>query len=287
MSELKGGLVILKEMVGFLPNSERKIADYMIQHPEEAIQMTAASLGKASQTSSAAVIRMCKSIGFKSFQELKLRVAGDLQQGNGSTDYRDIKPNEDTASVIDTVTANTIQTIKESVDVLDKQELERAVKAIINAESITFVGFGASYIAASDAAQKFVRINKHVHSFSDLHMAATTVANKDENDVVVGLSFSGETAEVAKVLGLARQKGIQTISVTKYGKSKVADQADINLHTSAAREATFRSGATSSRMAQLHVIDMLFMSLAAQQYEQSVQYIDETREAISYIKRDL
>ncbi|MDQ0352315.1 DNA-binding MurR/RpiR family transcriptional regulator [Alkalibacillus filiformis] len=66
----------------------------------------------------------------------------------------------------------------------------------------------------------------------------------------------------------------------------MADLSDITLHTSAAREATFRSGATSSRIAQLHIIDMLFMCLASVQYEQAVDYIDQTREAISYIRDD-
>ncbi|GEN46600.1 MurR/RpiR family transcriptional regulator [Alkalibacillus haloalkaliphilus] len=283
MSDLKGGLIILKEMVAHLPNSERKIAEYVIENPEESIQMTAMALGKASQTSSAAVIRMCKSLGFKSFQEFKLRVAGDLQV-ESSTDYRDIEPHESFDNIIEKATSNTMQTLKETVDILDSKRLKQAIECLIEAESIIFVGFGASYIAAKDAEQKFVRINKHVQAFSDLHMAATTVANKGEKDVVVGISFSGETNEVAKVLGLAKKNGTKTISITKYGRSKVADLSDITLHTSAAREATFRSGATSSRIAQLHIIDMLFMCLASVQYEQAVDYIDQTREAISYIR---
>ncbi|GAA0449632.1 MurR/RpiR family transcriptional regulator [Alkalibacillus silvisoli] len=285
MADLKGGLIILKEMVSYLPNSERKIAEYVIDYPEESIQMTAMALGKASQTSSAAVIRMCKSLGFKSFQEFKLRVAGDLQV-ESSTDYRDIEPNESYDNIIEKMTSNTVQTLKESVDILDSNRLKEAVDSLAQAESIIFVGFGASYIAAKDAEQKFVRINKPVQAFSDLHMAATTVANKGEKDTVVGISFSGETKEVEKVLALAKKNGTKTISITKYGRSKVADLSDIQLYTSAAREATFRSGATSSRIAQLHIIDMLFMCLASKQYEQAVDYIDQTREAISFIKED-
>ncbi|MBP1971543.1 DNA-binding MurR/RpiR family transcriptional regulator [Virgibacillus natechei] len=277
-----GGLVILKEMVSSLPPSERKIADYILNNPEESILLTALSLGEKSQTSSAAVIRLCKSLGLSGFQELKIRVAGDLRV-ESVDDHRDIEPNEEYRSIIDKVTSNTIQTVKETVDIMSEQNLEKAVSALTNAKSIIFIGFGASYIAARDAEQKFMRINKNVFSFSDVHMAATSIANKGPGDVVVGISFSGNTQEAAKLLELAHNKNTTTISITKYGNSLVSPFSDIQLHTSAAKEATFRSGATSSRIAQLHVIDILFMSLASIEYDETIMHLDKTRDAIAFL----
>lgn len=283
MSHVKGGLVILKEMLNSLPPSEKKIAHYILKNPEESILLTALALGQKSETSSAAVIRLCKSLGFNGFQELKIRVAGDLRDQD-ITGYRDIEPNEDYKAIIEKVTSNTIQTLKETVDMMSVQNIKKAITALSQANSIIFVGFGASYIAAKDAEQKFSRIDKLAQSFADVHMAATSIANKGPNDVVVGISFSGQTKEVAKLLELAQQKNVQTISITKYGKSLVTNFSDIQLFTSAAREATFRSGATSSRMAQLHIIDILLMCLASDEYEHTIRHLDETREAVAFLK---
>lgn len=172
MAHVKGGLVILKEMVNSLPPSEKKIAEYILGNPEESILLTALMLGEKSQTSSAAVIRLCKSLGFKGFQELKIRVAGDLQ-ADSVNEYRDIEPNESFKNIIDKVTSNTIQTLKETVDIMNVKSLKEAVKALSEAKSILFVGFGASYIAAKDAEQKFLRVDKNAYSFSDVHIAAT------------------------------------------------------------------------------------------------------------------
>lgn len=116
-------------------------------------------------------------------------------------------------------------------------------------------------------------------------MATTVIANSGANDVVFGISFSGETREVARILNLARERGAKTISLTKYGRNLVSSNADINLYTSATREATFRSGATSSRLAQLHVIDILFICLASQYYEETVKYLDSTRILISEMNK--
>lgn len=282
MSFMTGGLVMLQEMHDNLPPSEKKIAIYILENPQETITLTASELGKRSSTSSAAVIRLCKSLDLKGFQDLKLRIAGDLQKKK-ATGFRDIEPNESTLSIIEKMTDNSVQTLRETAELLNNEELERAVEILKNAGTIHFFGVGASSIIAQDAQQKFLRINKKATAFPDLHMAATLVANADENDVVVGISFSGATFEVAKILELANKKGAHTISLTKYGSSIVTEQAGIRLYTSATREPTFRSGATSSRIAQLHVMDILFMSVASQAYDQTVQHLDETREMINIL----
>ena len=276
--------MILREMLPTLPPSEKKIAQYILEHPQKAISLTAAELGKRSSTSGAAVIRLCKSLNLKGLQDLKLRIAGDLQKKNVAG-YRDIKPNEDTLSVMEKTTNNSIQTIRETSELLVVEEVNKAVEALKKARSIHFIGVGASNIIAQDAQQKFLRINKSAYAFSDMHMAATQVANVNEQDVVVGISFSGETTEVAKILELANKKKAKTISLTKYGNYKVTKQAEINLYTSATTEPTFRSGATSSRIAQLHVIDILFMCVASHQYDETLKRLDATREAVDFLKK--
>lgn len=279
MSFINGGLVMLKQMMSHLPPSEKKIASYILNHPQEAITLTANELGKRSSTSGAAVIRLCKSLNLKGFQELKLRLAGDLQKTT-EQGYRDIEPNESVASIIEKMTNNSIQTMRETSELLRINEVNRAVEVLRNARRIHFVGVGASSIIAQDAQQKFSRIDKVTYAFSDMHLAATLVANADKDDVVVGISFSGQTREVAKILEMAQEKNVHTISLTKYGNSPVTQFSDIHLYTSATYEPTFRSGATSSRMAQLQVIDILFMCVASLQYEQTVKHLDATREAV-------
>src|SRR5699024_12041835 len=124
-----------------------------------------------------------------------------------SNGFRDIEPNESAFSIIDKTTNNSIQTIRETAELLSIDSLQKAVTTLKEARKIHFIGVGASSIIAQDAEQKFLRINKTAHAFEDMHMAATLVANAEEEDVVVGISFSGETGEVANILQLAREIG--------------------------------------------------------------------------------
>jgi DNA-binding MurR/RpiR family transcriptional regulator len=278
-----GGLKMLQNMLEQLPASERKIAQFILENPQSILNSTVNDIGAQAKTSGAAVIRLCKSLGLNGFQDLKVRIAGDLvkpaEQG-----YRDIEPGESYFSIVQKTTSNSIQSIRDSAEIINYEELERAVQTLLSAQNVHFFGIGASNIIAKDAQQKFLRIQKNATAFTDTHLVATLIANAKKGDVVFAISHSGETAEVIKVISLAKERGVKTISLTKYGQSSVASSADIKLFTSYSGEPAFRSAATSSRLAQLYMMDILFLSMATVQYEQTVQAIDQTRDAIRFIK---
>ncbi|PTL38523.1 MurR/RpiR family transcriptional regulator [Alkalicoccus saliphilus] len=277
---------MLQEIQHKLPPSEKKVAEFIISSPHHAISLTATQLGEESRTSSAAVIRLCKSLGLKGLPDLKLRVSGDLQK-SPEIQYSNIEPGETQQAIVDKLTNNAVHALQESAELVNYESLALAVEKLQKAEKIHFFGVGASGIIAQDARQKFLRMNKAVSSFNDVHNAAMYVANAGEQDVVFGISFSGETFETLKMLQLAKARGAATISLTRYGSSTIADTADIPLFISATREvpAPFRSGATSSRLAQLHLIDILFVSVVTDQYEEASDYLKEIKSAMDFLKK--
>ena len=275
----------MRFMLDQLSASERKIAEYILAHPQEAVHETAAGLGKRTGTSGATVVRLCKSLQLNGFQDLKMRIAGDLAKPE-EDGYRDIKPEEPVEFITKKMTSNSIQSLRDTIEVIDLKELEKAVHVLLQANHVHFFGVGASHIIALDARQKWLRINKGVTAFSDLHLVATQIANAQPNDVVFAISYSGETPEVVRILRLAKEHGVKTISLTKYGPSTVADLSEIRLHIAHSGEAVFRSGATSSRIAQLHVIDILFLAMASKEYDQTVAFLDKTRKATRWLKEN-
>lgn len=278
-----GGIRMIENMLEKLPASERKIAEYILQFPYEAVNCTVSELAVKTQSSGAAVIRLCKSLGLKGFQDLKVRIVGDLGKPK-EHGYRDIAQGERPEDIVQKTLSNSIQSLRESAEIINYEELEKAVEALLSAKNIHLFGIGASHIIAIDAQQKLLRINKRATALTDTHLVATLIANAEKDDCLFAISYSGETPEVINVLGLAKEQGVKTISLTKYGQTSVSSLADIKLYTSYSAEAPFRSAATSSRLAQLFIIDILFLSLATERYEETVEYIDKTRGAIQFLK---
>lgn len=269
----------LRELVDTLTSSERKVADFILNDPQRIIDMSVAQLAEESGGSQAAVIRLCKSAGFKGYQELKLKVAGDLQKPGYANGYKEIKSDSTIGEMIENVFNNNIHSIIDTWKILSAAHVEKAVDLLVQAKKIFFYGVGASNLIALDAQQKFMRINKLSVAFIDTDQQLISSIMVDKNDVVVGISYSGETQTVVDCLRQARERGASVISVTRYGNNAVSKLADVPLFISST-ESEIRSGATSSRIAQLSLIDILYLAVSSRNYDQSVSYLDLTRRIV-------
>ncbi len=105
------------------------------------------------------------------------------------------------------------------------------------------------------------------------------------NDVVIGISSSGETSETIKLVELANSKDVNTIGITKYGKTSLGKISKYNLYTPSSIETPFRSAATASRMSQLYIIDVLFMCYATSKYDSTINCLENTVDAINEFKQ--
>ena len=275
---MNGGLVRLREILDQITPSERKVAEYILNHPEHMVGLSVAELSEVSGGSPAAVIRLCKSMGIKGYQELKLKVAGDLQQRENIR-YQEISPHDSVEAIIHNVSNNNMQSIRDTLKILDVNMVSKAIEAIAQADRLFFFGLGASNLIAQDAQQKFLRINKTSFCVSDPTVQLASSVMLKKNDVAVGISYSGETGYVIASMKTARDAGATTISITKYGSTTLSDIADIPLFISST-ENEIRSGATSSRITQLNLIDILYLGVASQNYDYSVQYLEKTREVV-------
>lgn len=279
---MNGGLVRLREAVHQLNPSERKVAEYILNDPKQVVELSVSQLADYSGASQAAIVRLCKSLGLKGFPDLKLKIAGDLQETGaqtGNQGYQEFQPNDSVETIIRNVSSNNIQSIRDTVKILDTAKVEEAVEALDRASRIYFFGVGASNLIAQDAQHKFLRINKTCFSFADPHVQLTTAVTLTPRDVAVGISYSGETREVIATLQAARAQGATTISITKYGTTSLHAHSDIPLCITST-ENEIRSGAMASRITQLNLIDILYLGVASRSYEQSVEYLDRSRAAI-------
>ncbi|WP_409343887.1 MurR/RpiR family transcriptional regulator [Paenibacillus sp. MBLB4367] len=281
---MNGGLVRLREIIDHITASERKVAEFILNDPAKMIGLSVAQLSQLSGGSQAAIIRLCKSMGLKGYQELMLKVAGDLQQGinEEAQGYQEIRPHDSIETIVQSVSNNNIQSIRDTLKILDVAMVGKAIDAMCQAERVFFYGLGASNLIAQDAQHKFLRINKTSFSFTDPHLQLTSAVMLKKGDVAVAISYSGETDHVIGALQTAKEAGATAISITKYGNSTLSTIADIPLFT-CSTENEIRSGATSSRITQLNVIDILYLGVASRSYEHSVTYLEKSRAVIKQL----
>jgi DNA-binding MurR/RpiR family transcriptional regulator len=275
----------IKEIYQDLTPTEQKIANYVIEHGDEVSVLSAAELGELVKTSPPSIIRFAKKLGYTGFQEMKLGLAKDaaLQYKQEDNIYEAVSVNDSIKEIIYKIGKENMNAIESTMSVLDETEMTRAIHAITKANHINIYGVGASGLVGIDLQYKLMRINKRSSMYMDSHTQLASSIHMGKGDVAVAISHSGRTMETYKAIETAKKRGATTISITKYGKNPISDLADINLFT-ASVEKNLRTGAIASRIAQLTIIDILFVGIARNNFKQISKHIQATREIVEDFK---
>ncbi len=275
-------LVRIRSLLPGLARAEQRVAKVVLEDPAAVARRSITEVALAANTSETTVTRFCKAVGVGGYPQLRIALAADTARTEARTSRNlggEIGPGDDLASVIGKVSFADARAVEETADQLDVAELQAVIDLVAEAGRVDVYGVGASAFVAADLQQKLHRIGRVSFAWSDTHIMLTSAAVLKPGDVAVGVSHTGATTDTVEALRVAREHGAVTVAVTNFPRSPITEVAD-HVLTTAARETTFRSGATASRIAQLTVIDCLFIGVAQRHMEASVSALDATRDAV-------
>lgn len=270
---------------GLLPSlspAEQRVARVIIDEAATAARLTITDLAERAGSSETTVIRFCRAMGFAGYSDLRLTLAGEAGRAYEAADEpvgSDISESDDLAQVVKKIAFADARAVEETATQIDIAVLEQVVDLVAGARRVDIYGVGASAFVAMDFQQKLHRIGRIAYAWSDTHLALTSAALLDERDVAFGISHTGTTSDTIDAFAEAGRRGARTVALTNFPKSPIAKVADLVL-TTAARETTFRSGAMASRLAQLTVIDCVFVGVAQRTYQQTRTALDATYAAV-------
>jgi DNA-binding MurR/RpiR family transcriptional regulator len=276
-------LVRIRSLLPGLAKAEQRVAHVVLDDPGGVARRSITEVAEAAGTSETTVTRFCKAVGVSGYPELRIALAADTARAAARTDRDmggDIDPSDDLAQVVGKVAFADARAVEETAEQLDIAALRQVVEAIAAAGRVDVYGVGASAFVALDLQQKLHRIGRVCFAWSDTHIMLTSAAVLSPGDVAVGISHTGATTDTVEALREARDRGAATVAVTNFPRSPIAEVADYVL-TTAARETTFRSGATASRIAQLTVIDCVFIGVAQRHRDNVLAALDTTYSAVS------
>ncbi|MEG0470577.1 MAG: MurR/RpiR family transcriptional regulator, partial [Longicatena sp.] len=147
-----------------LPAAEHEVQKFILKHPKEILDMTVYDVAEKTYTSPATVVRLCKRIGVKGFNKLKIELSSEVKSFDNLhlelLDSTSIQKEDSPKKIVDKITNIAIESIEETRLLLDLSSLNQAVTWISQSAIMDFYGVGASNIVAMDALYKFMRVGK-------------------------------------------------------------------------------------------------------------------------------
>lgn len=274
---MSNALLSLRERSKTFSSTEREVAESILNNPQLVVDMSVHELAKFTFSSASTIVRLCNHTGYSGYKEFRKAITYELalREQTRKSEQKEISRSDSLDDIIDKVTYLNIRSLEETRELLDVQVLHACVELAKNARVIYLFGLGASLCAAKDAYLKFLRLNKLCVINEDWHSQILQARNATRQDLALVISYSGATTEIIECMRTLKENGTPIIAITRCVQSPVSELADQKLYT-AANESLFRSGAMSSRMSQLNVVDILYTALANDQFDESLNQLSKT-----------
>ncbi len=269
----------IREVYPKLKGVERKVAEYIMQNPERIIKLSITELSEECECGETTIFRVCQKLGYKGYQELKIKIASEVIEPVKDI-HEEVDENDSILIIMEKVFKSTISSLEKTLKINKSAEIEQSVSFLSKAETIGFFGMGGSAALAFDAYHKFLRTGKKCEYHSDTHLQAMIAGLLKKGDCIVAVSNTGSNKELIDNLAIAKENGVNIISITSNKKSPIAKVSDVVL-LSYGKEKSFKSEATESKISALAIIDTLFVAVCLKNKNEYMETVNKIREAIA------
>ncbi|HTX71967.1 MAG TPA: MurR/RpiR family transcriptional regulator [Rectinemataceae bacterium] len=284
VGDLQGLLLRMRGMHDSLQPASKRIADYLLRNSKEAKFLTISALARRIGVSESMITRFARTLGFEGFKEFKIYLAADAPGDGKELIYGEIRLKDDVKSICSKIYNNNIRALRDSLRVLDFDNVETAAELIVRADKIFFYGSGSAAVAITNALVRFYRLGLACFAYSDSHAQIVSASLLGKRDVAVGVSNSGRSADIVTALEIAKRRGAQTVCITNNLETPITRQSDVNLFTST-YDSEELSESLHSRIAELSLIDALYVVVASKMGRKAVKSLRVSGEAIRRYKR--
>lgn len=269
----------IQSLYNSFSDKEKQIADYMLQNPETIVHSTINQVADQLSLADATVFRFCKRLGFKGYQAMKIALASDIIEPIEDI-HETIQESDTEAEVMSKVFQSNKNALTYTQEVLDESTVRQAVQYLLEASELHFYGSGGSGVTAQDGQHKFMRTGLPSHAYTDAHWQVMAASQLKLQDVAIVISHSGANEDVLEAMDVAKEQGARIIAITSYAKTPISQKADLTLQT-ISRETEYRSEALASRLAELSLLDGLYVNYCIKKKDQAQEAVAKIRKAVA------
>ncbi len=252
----------LQQSLNNLSKAERRIAEAILKDPATVVHMTTAELARAADVSDPMVSRLCRTVGCRSFPDLKVQLASSMASGNSyiSSTVSAGDSSEEIAHKIIGANMNGLEYLRSG---LDLQAIDKAIEIIRDAKRIEIFGMGGCASIAADAQNRFFRSGIPTVCYEDTLKQRMAAASATEGTAVLIITFTGRTKDMIETAEIVKRAGGDLIAITATD-SPIAKLADVAISSASELEDTTIYVPMVTRIVILTIIDILTTGLALQ-----------------------
>ena len=252
---------------------EKLVANYVLEHPRDVVNMTSRDLASTCDTSVTTITRLTKKCGVESFHQFKVILARDLVLNDEDVKVSSSISMQDVHGSLLNIQANKIEELKATIALIDDEAITTVIDKIKNSSCVQIVAVGNTIPVAINAEYMFNEIGIRAVSGTIWETQLAFSMTLTDQDVLIAISNTGESKHVLQMIDNAKKKGTFVVGITNNAKSTVATRSDVHLQT-ATREKLFLNEFYFSRVSAMEIIEILYLFLTVGN-ETSYKYLSD------------
>lgn len=273
----------IKSMYKHFSPKEQAIADYILKNPNKVSHSSISDLSAELGIADSTFFQFTKTLGFNGFKDFKMALLKQENDLTAVTIRENVQKDDSELTMAQKVFDSNMTTLTDTKKLLKEEDLKKAVKMISESRRLYFFGVGGSEIVATDAYHKFLRSPISVGHSTDYHIQLMEASLLTDEDCALFISHSGKSKETIHMAEAVKKAGTKVIIITSQANSPLAKLGDV-VFISISEEIEFRSEALASRIAQLSIIDSLYVILMFYNSKNAQETISKVRKVILSLK---
>ncbi len=260
--------LLIKDKYQLLGTGERRIADYILGHEDEILELPIAELAAFADVSQPTAVRFCKKLGFNGIKEFKI-FAGTVKGSGAKIEPCALEDEDD--DIFKKVFKNSMSAIESSFKSTTIKTMSKVADLIYRAESVLVFGVGGSAIPAEYVYTELSRFGKKVFAYTDLFSLKQFHADFNKSDLALFVSRSGETDEIYRIENKAKENGAAVVAITTNVDSAIYRLADYAI---VVREEQLMNGDKNSftRIGEIALISCLYIMCAERKAQEDPDF---------------
>lgn len=211
---------------------QKLLANYIIDHYDKAVFLTAAKLGNIVGVSESTVVRFANELGYDGYPKLQRALEELVKNKLTSIQRMEVTSDRiDKTHVLKSVLQSDAEKIKNTLEDIKPEIFDQAIEMILNARNIYILGVRSSAALASFMGFYFNLVFDnvkliHTNSVSEMFEQIYRISSED---VVIGISFPRYSKRTLKAMEFARSRDAKVIAITDSHLSPMNQFSDCSL----------------------------------------------------------
>lgn len=257
-----------------LSKGHRRIAEYIMQHYDKAVFMTASCLGDNVGVSESTVVRFASALGYEGYPQLQRAMQELVRHRLTAVQRFEMTSDIDQSEILRTVLKADMNNIRQTLEEIDVDTFNSVVDRIIGARNIYVMG-----VRSAGPLAQFLGYYLHF-LFDNVQVASAGVIDVFEQisrigveDLLIGISFPRYSTRTLDAMSFAASRGAQVVGITDGPMSPL-----VKASTECLLAHTDMASFVDSLAAPLSLINALIVAAGLRRREELAEHLQQLEE---------